>query len=255
LPEKQSSFYKATEKYILDLFRLRCHSDTKYFLDKTPRYYLTVPFLAKVFPSAKFILLYRSPLEVLSSIISSWLDNRLFLYRYHVDLYYGPKALAESKKLLGERSYSILYNDLVNEPEQQMKRICRYLEIDFDPSMTDNFNQVVLQGRMGDHIGGVAYGKVSTKSVSKWKSIMGTKYRKWYAKRYLNSIGSETLQSFSMSLEEVLKEIYAAPNIRGGNFTDMTDHLLSNLKRWVHVDYYKRFATSIHRHRSFFPYL
>ncbi|MBU0595569.1 sulfotransferase, partial [Candidatus Bipolaricaulota bacterium] len=34
------------------------------FLDKTPRYYLIIPDLLRVFPEARFILLFRNPLAV-----------------------------------------------------------------------------------------------------------------------------------------------------------------------------------------------
>jgi hypothetical protein len=45
---------------------LEKHGRTR-FLDKTPRYFLIVPELARLFPSARFILLWRNPLSVLAS--------------------------------------------------------------------------------------------------------------------------------------------------------------------------------------------
>ena len=41
-----------------------------YYLDKSPRYYLIIKELYKLFPEAKFIFLFRNPLSVLVSIIS-----------------------------------------------------------------------------------------------------------------------------------------------------------------------------------------
>ena len=41
-------------------------------LEKTPKNSLRVPFLAQVFPEARFIYLYRDPRQVLSSMIEAW---------------------------------------------------------------------------------------------------------------------------------------------------------------------------------------
>ena len=41
-------------------------------LEKTPKNSLRVPFLARVFPEARFIYLYRDPRQVLSSMIEAW---------------------------------------------------------------------------------------------------------------------------------------------------------------------------------------
>lgn len=41
-------------------------------LEKTPKNALRVPFLAKVFPDALFVYLYRDPREVLASMIEAW---------------------------------------------------------------------------------------------------------------------------------------------------------------------------------------
>ena len=46
-------------------------SGSRYFLDKTPRYYLIIPELIQTFPKAKFIILLRNPLAVLSSMVKT----------------------------------------------------------------------------------------------------------------------------------------------------------------------------------------
>ena len=44
----------------------------QYFLDKTPRYYLIIKELYRIFPQAKFVCLLRNPLAVLASILETW---------------------------------------------------------------------------------------------------------------------------------------------------------------------------------------
>lgn len=49
-------------------------------LEKTPKNSLRVPFLARVFPQARFIYLYRDPRQVLSSMIEAWTTGRFRTY-------------------------------------------------------------------------------------------------------------------------------------------------------------------------------
>jgi hypothetical protein len=49
-------------------------------LEKTPKNSLRVPFLARVFPEAHFIYLYRDPRQVLSSMIEAWTSGRFRTY-------------------------------------------------------------------------------------------------------------------------------------------------------------------------------
>ncbi|GAB2552877.1 sulfotransferase [Rhodanobacter koreensis] len=52
-------------------------------LEKTPKNALRVPFLAKVFPEAHFVYLYRDPRQTLSSMIEAWQSGR---FRTYADL-------------------------------------------------------------------------------------------------------------------------------------------------------------------------
>ncbi|MEO6801286.1 MAG: sulfotransferase [Rhodanobacter sp.] len=49
-------------------------------LEKTPKNALRVPFLAQVFPQARFIYLYREPRQTFSSMIEAWQSGRFRTY-------------------------------------------------------------------------------------------------------------------------------------------------------------------------------
>lgn len=49
-------------------------------LEKTPKNALRVPFLATVFPEARFLYLHRDPRQVLSSMMEAWLSGRFRTY-------------------------------------------------------------------------------------------------------------------------------------------------------------------------------
>ena len=66
----------------------------KFFLDKTPRYYLILEELAQMFPAARFILLFRNPIAVFNSIMETWVkDDISMLGNYIQDLLWAPEAL------------------------------------------------------------------------------------------------------------------------------------------------------------------
>ncbi len=49
-------------------------------LEKTPKNSLRVPFLASVFPDARFVYLYRDPRETVSSMLDAWKSGRFVTY-------------------------------------------------------------------------------------------------------------------------------------------------------------------------------
>lgn len=49
-------------------------------LEKTPKNALRIPFLAAVFPQARFIFLHRDPRQVLGSMIDGWQSGRFVMY-------------------------------------------------------------------------------------------------------------------------------------------------------------------------------
>lgn len=51
------------------------------FLEKTPKNILRVPFLREVFPDAHFVVLFRDPRAVLSSMMEAWRSGHFVTYR------------------------------------------------------------------------------------------------------------------------------------------------------------------------------
>ncbi len=67
LPSGSESYFGAVREFALDLYAQAAAAGETYFLDKTPPYAHFLPELARIFPEAKFVVLWRNPLAVVAS--------------------------------------------------------------------------------------------------------------------------------------------------------------------------------------------
>lgn len=236
LPGGRGEYLSHVAGFVKDLYaRIEGGSGAKVFIDKTPRYYLIVPFLAEAFPDARFIFLFRNPLEVLSSILKTWHHDRMTprLRGSYVDIMRGPRLMAEGAKLLGDRALCLDYRELVSVPEDVMRRSCDYMGITFSEVMLTGYRSVQFEGIMGDPTGVQSYGGVSTESLAKWKRGLSNAYRKWFARRYVRFLGDETLAGFGLTERGLLEEIDAIPTTWGGAVSDAVGYGLFTIERWL----------------------
>ena len=238
LPGGEAEFRNLAAEFVMSIYRrIAEKSGARLFLDKTPRYYFIVPFLAEAFPEAKFVFLYRHPLEVFSSILKTWHRDRISyrLLGNYVDLMRGPHLMAAGARLLGERALCLDYARLVEAPNAVMPELCDYLGIPFSVNMLSDYREVEMAGRMGDPTGVKSYDNVSRDSLAKWKQGISNVYRKWYAKRYVRYLGNETLQAFGLSVAQLLSEIDNIPTTMHGALRDAVGH--GHMSMWRLLNY------------------
>ncbi len=131
-------------------------------LEKTPKNILRVPFFAEVFPTSMFVYLYRDPRETISSMLDAWRSGRFVTYRglpgwsgppwslllvpgwQHLNGRSLPEivalqwaasveiALADLEKLPPDRWCVASYSRLIDEPQAEIERLCRFLGLDWD---------------------------------------------------------------------------------------------------------------------------
>jgi hypothetical protein len=106
---------------------------------KSPQYYDCLPQLAREFPNAKFIVIWRDPTPICSSIVRAAARSHYFARRGMIlrallgleELKHGCDDLIRK----GIPVHQLHYEDLVKDPAVEMTAICRFLEIPFDPRM------------------------------------------------------------------------------------------------------------------------
>jgi hypothetical protein len=208
LPRKKNDYYDAIRDFSSRLYEKQCGKREKYFLDKTPRYYHIIEQISEIFPDAKFIFLFRNPVQIFSSVIATWGDNRLRrLYGSYYDLFEGPNLLARGYQKMKDRSCTIQYEQLVSEPEHHLRKVLRYLELDYDEGIVKNSEEQNIEGRMGDPTGIKEYSGITKNPLEKWKSVIDNPVRKWYLKRYIKQIDSDILETQGYDKTTILREI------------------------------------------------
>lgn len=207
-PENIELFFNAVRNYAMTFYGRSLELSKKsFFLDKTPRYYMIIPELIKCFPNAKFIILLRNPMAVLSSTLLSWFKNnpdRLIQTNNYKDLVDAPKMLLDGINLLGSKGYTVHYEKLVQNTETEMQRLCSWLNIEFEPGMIMYGKNKFTSGRLGDKIGVLRYNHPVTDSIQKWKSNFKSDRLKNFARKLLQSIGYDVFTQMGYDVSEII---------------------------------------------------
>ena len=109
--------------------------------EKSPFYCNHLHELARNHPGASFILIWRNPVEIFNSVEETALNSRYFrrpgmlsrLIYYQEEMIYGAAELVCS----GNHVHHVTYEDLVDRTEESCRGICRFLDLEFDPKMTE----------------------------------------------------------------------------------------------------------------------
>ncbi|MDX1611060.1 MAG: sulfotransferase [Candidatus Thermoplasmatota archaeon] len=239
LPEGRESYWEALKVGYLQLYGALGDPSTQYFLDKTPRYHMIGPQLARFFPKAKYIILYRNPLAVAASMIEAGFTRFQQRDPYDHDLGQGPANLISTAEALGSRCIELRFEDLVSRSEKELSRLQKFLELQGQMSLDDA--PVIGGGEgMGDPTGPKHYRTISSEPVAKWERTLATPLRRRWAQAYLDRLGDRTLQRMGYDPADLRSRLSDLPWDPRGVALDARD-LVSSLAyeirrgplRWV----------------------
>ncbi len=108
--------------------------------EKTPHWFDRPLQMARQFPDARFIFLWRDPNAVLRSIAGAARGERFFNKAgFTQRVLLGIENLREACDTLkaeGRPVHEVNYEELTSDPAESMRQICRFLDIAFEPRMT-----------------------------------------------------------------------------------------------------------------------
>lgn len=181
-------------------------SGKRLFLDKTPRYYFVIPELLKVFPSARFIVLFRNPLSVLYSMMEAWTEptSSMLTRKVVPDLIEAPKLLVDGVAVLGSKATTVKYEELVADPESQIRRLCDALNVGFHARLIDYGNSAIPRWKFGDQRMVYSQTRPVGSNVCKWVTACDNPQVWRLLHDYVQLLGPDLLRSMGYSREQLL---------------------------------------------------
>jgi len=140
-----------------------------FFLDKTPANALILPFLSKLYPQARYIVLTRHPAAVFSSYANSFFDGD-----YEAARRFNPilnRYVPAIARFLRDRAVPLVhvhYERLVQRPEAEMQRLCEFLGLGFEPDAIEYGRHAPTATGLGDPTGVGQHSRPVTTSLEAW---------------------------------------------------------------------------------------
>lgn len=210
LPGGLDDYSEAVHDFALAIYRKLSEPGTLYFLDKTPHYSLIAKEIIQAFPEGKFVFLWRNPLAAMGSMFDAW-PRSWPLDVLYADLVQGLDNLISCSSEFRDRVITLRYEDLIADPDNQLRRIFSYLELPYQADVVEGFNQLAFRGRMGDRWGSRLYAGISSEPLQKWRASLSSPLRKWWCRRYLAWLGTEKLAVMGYDIRSLTSELKDAP--------------------------------------------
>jgi hypothetical protein len=152
LPAGEEEYIQGLRRMYWYLYsRLLYDRRERYLVDKTPRYYLIIRDLRRIFPEAKFVFLVRNPLAVLCSIVRTWVnDDWLRLGDLRLDLLRAPPLLVDGVRSLASHCLVLHYENLVVRPNDVVGKVCDFLGVRYSAAMVQYGLGEVPRWQLGD---------------------------------------------------------------------------------------------------------
>lgn len=150
-----------------------------FFGDKNPGYTIYTEQLMKIFPNAKFIHIIRDYRDHYVSIRNVDFDFPIpslvaFKWRLFV------KKFRKMKEKYPNSHLEIRYEDLVSEPENQMKQLCDFTNIPFDPKIFQFYEKEdearnIYSSRVVDKIHSSLFSKINPSKIGVYKKKLSAR--------------------------------------------------------------------------------
>lgn len=241
LPGGEQDYLDACRAYADTLYgRAVEPSGKRYFMDKTPAYALVVPFLTKVYPSAKYVVLTRHPLAIFSSFANSFFDGDWA--RAHEFNPLLERYVPAIGKMLRERPVPLVhveYERVVEAPEKHLERVFAYLDLDNEPEAVDYGSRFSGKKGPGDPIAVEKHSRPVTDSLHKWAAeLAGDDKKRRLAEQMIERIDDADLEVWGWPRARVFDALAeatgAAPPRPTLNGYTLQRKVMLALKRDIH---------------------
>jgi Sulfotransferase family len=215
LPGGEDDYVEACRAYAGELYRRKLEAGrdgARYFLDKTPENTLEWEFVTRVFPDARYLVLTRHPLAVFHSSASSFFlgDYERAWREYDLLGTYLPKIAAFLREAPVDTRV-VRYEDVVRDPEREMRAVLGWLGLDFEPAVVE-FGTVAHEiTRDADTARGARHGRPTGASLDAWVGALAADPAKAaVARRMIEALDAGDLETYGFPKAAVLAALPAA---------------------------------------------
>jgi hypothetical protein len=118
----------------------------KYWAEKTPHNVNFIKEILQIFPSAKFIYMVRDGRDVAISYQEARFGPKTIYGVSKLWNAYLSTYIRNKKHIPASQRYELRYEDLISHPDEILRKLCNFLEIDYCESMKEFYkNPIVYQ--------------------------------------------------------------------------------------------------------------
>lgn len=152
--------------------------------EKTPPYVLYMSLIQKVLPEAYFVHIIRDGRDVALSVKDVWFGPDTF---EKAGGWWSTRITSAREQAASLPHYlEIRYENLVLNPQTELKRVCEFIDLPYDPAMLE-FTETAADLRQiepvkGDNIHPLITQKLQTTRIGRWKTDMTKSDRRQFEK-------------------------------------------------------------------------
>ena len=185
--------------------------------EKTPRHALFTETLCQWYPGARIIHLLRDPRDVVASLLRMPWADRNVLGNARLWLRCNLAALGSRHR---PQYLAVRYEELVTGPEQELRRVCAFVDEDYSPAML-----VPNAGPTGDLPWYRRAGQpLTTERMGKWREQLTTDEAalvEWFVGQHMQTFGYQPVNRSPASrtiVRDLASAIIHAARRRAGEF-------------------------------------
>ncbi len=217
LPGEDEDYIAACRAYSDHLYRrmLDTKPGKEFLLDKTPAYALVLPFLARLYPRARYVVLTRTPLAILASVANSFFDGDFEVANRHNPILdrYVP-AIARFLRAAPCPLVHVRYEQLVRDPDRELGAIFDFLGVERELGAVEygaREEGPETDRALGDPIGIAQHSRPVTDSIESWAGeVAAEPGRLALCRRVLDGLEDADLETWGYDRAEILASLVGA---------------------------------------------
>ena len=119
-------------------------------IEKTPRHVLHLQTIGELFPDAVFVNVVRDPIDVASSLLAVPFESSRSLLSHAQRWQESIDAARAYGSSNPARTQTVVYEALIRDPEAQVRRLCEFVELSYEPKMLEEFGRETARNVAGN---------------------------------------------------------------------------------------------------------